>query len=110
MNNIELENKIKELIAIENYFDFVIAVQKFEKEYKNSDFFKTTKRPLEVVIKEARIHYGLQLNELGKQIQKILDNLSLDNVNDLLDKMGGIFGQENADIKELIKDFSDLKN
>ena len=40
MNNIELENKIKELLSIENYFDMIVAMKKFEPEYKKSDFFK----------------------------------------------------------------------
>lgn len=110
MNNIELENKIKELLSIENYFDMVVAMKKFELEYKKSDFFKETKMPLDIVVKQAKIHYALQLNELGQRIQKLLDNLSLDNINNLLDKIGMTFGQENADIKELIKDFADLKN
>ena len=30
MNNIELENKIKELLNIENYFDMIVAMKKFE--------------------------------------------------------------------------------
>lgn len=109
MNNVELEKKIREISAIDNYFDMVEAMIAFEKEYKTSDFYKKTKRPLEVVVKEARIHYALQLKDLGKRIQELLDNLSLDNVNELLDKMGGMFAQENEDIKEAAEVFKNLK-
>ena len=109
MNNVELEKKIREISAIDNYFDMVEAMIAFEKEYKSSDFYKKTKRPLDVIIKEARIHYALQLKDLGKRIQELLDNLSLDNVNELLDKMGGIFAQENEDIKEAAEVFKNLK-
>lgn len=109
MNNVELEKKIREISAIDNYFDMVEAMIAFEKEYKTSDFYKKTKRPLEVVVKEAHVHYALQLKDLGKHIQELLDNLSLDNVNELLDKMGGIFAQENEDIKEAAEVFKNLK-
>lgn len=109
MNNIELEKKIREISAIDNYFNMVEAMIAFEKEYKTSDFYKKTKKPLNVVVKEARIHYALQLKDLGKHIQELLDNLSLDNVNELLDKMGGMFAQENEDIKEAAEVFKNLK-
>lgn len=110
MNNVELEKKIREISAIDNYFNMVEAMIAFEKEYKTSDFYKQTKRPLDVVIKEARIHYALQLKDLEKKIQSILNNLSLDNINDLLDKLGGVFEQENDDIKESLEVLKDLHN
>lgn len=109
MNNVELEKKIREISAIDNYFDMIEAMIAFEKEYKTSDFYKKTKRPLEVVVKEARVHYALQLKDLGKRIQELLDNLSLDNVNELLDKVGGMFAQENEEIKEAAEVFKNLK-
>ena len=110
MNNIELEKKIKEFCAIDNYFDMIEAIAAFEKEYKTSNFYKKTKRSLEQVVKEARIHYALQLKDLGRRIQEILDDLSLENVNDLLDKIGGVFAQENEDIKNSLEVFKDLKS
>lgn len=110
MNNIELEKKIKELLGIENYFDLVLAIKDFEKEYKTTDFFKVTKRPLEAVVKEAKIHYALQLNDLADKLQKVLDNLSLESVNELLDKMSGVFGKENQEITESLEVLKNLKN
>ena len=110
MNNIELEARIKTLCAIENYFDMVIAIKDFEKEYKTTDFYKMTKRSLENVVKEARLHYALQLKDLGRQLQTLIDNLSLENVNDLLDKMGLVFGEENKEIKESLEIMKDLKD
>ena len=110
MNNIELENKIKELCAIENYFDMIEAIVAFEKEYKTSDFYKKTKRSLEQVVKEARIHYALQLKDLEIHIQELINNLSLENINELLDKMGNVFAQENADIRDSLEVFKDLKD
>ena len=54
MTNKQLEQKVEKFLEIENYFDFIEAVCGFEKEYKNSDFYKRTKMPLLAVIKEAR--------------------------------------------------------
>ena len=109
MNNVELEQKVQELIRIENYFDFVLAVKKFKKEYKTSDFYKATKKPLGKMIKEARMYYALQLKDLGRHLQSVLDGLTLDHVNAILDKMSGIFAQENEEIKEGLEVFKDLK-
>ena len=110
MNNIELENKVKELIQIDNYFDFVLAVKDFDKDYKASDFYKKTKKPLAEVMKESRIYYALQFKDIAKKIQDFIDNISLENVNDLLDKMGNTFAQENEEIKESLEVMKDLKN
>ena len=68
MNNIELENKIKELLNIENYFDMIVAMKKFEPEYKKSDFFKETKMPLDIAVKQAKIYYAFQLNDIANKI------------------------------------------
>lgn len=110
MNNIELEARIKTLCAIENYFDMVIAIKDFEKEYKTTDFYKMTKRPLENVVKEARLHYALQLKDLGRHIQALIDNLSVENLNELLDKIGIVFGEENKEIRESLEVMKDLKD
>lgn len=110
MNNIELEQKIKELIEVENYFDFIEKVIEFEKEYKQSEFYKKTRMALKDVIKECRIHYGLKLDMLGKRIQKLINELDFTKVNELLDQFGDMFGQENAEIKESLEVIKDLKN
>ena len=110
MDNIELDKKIKEICAIENYFDMIEAIAAFEKEYKTSSFYKKTKRSLEQVVKEARIHYALQLKDLAKYIQDLFDNLSLENINELLDKIGGVFARENEDIMDGVEVWKDLKS
>lgn len=110
MDNIELENKVKELIKIDNYFDFVLAVKDFDKDYKASDFYKKTKKPLAEVMKESRIYYALQLKDLANRLQDLIDNLSLDNLNDLLNQMGDTFAQENSEIRESLEVLKDLKD
>ena len=110
MDNIELEQKILEIIETENFFDMIIKAKEFEKEYKNSDFYKATKMSLNEVIKESKIFYSLQLKNLGDAIQNIINNLSLEHVNELLDKLGGLFQQENEEIQEGLEVFKNLKN
>lgn len=109
MDNIELEQKIKEIIATDNYFDLKIKAKEFEKDYKSTEFYKTTKIPLDQVINEARTHYAYKLEGLGDKIQSIINNLSMDNINDILDKIGQTFGQENQEIGDLLQDIKDLR-
>ena len=110
MNNAELELKIKEIIAIENYFDMIIAVKDFEKDYKGSDFYKETKMSLVEIIKQAKLHYALQLNDLSSKIQKVINELNVDNLNSVLDQISGVFGKENTEIKESLEVLKELKN
>lgn len=109
MNNIELEAKIKEIINIENYFDMVIAMKNFEKDYKNTEFYKVTKQPLEVVIKNAKIHYTLQFTNIKKNIQDFVNNFDMSSLENLMNQISTTFGQENADILSVLKDFKDLQ-
>ena len=109
MNNIELENKIKELLNIENYFDMIVAMKKFEPEYKKSDFFKETKMPLDIAVKQAKIYYAFQLNDIAHKIQKFINELDLTKINELISQWGDQLGTENAEIKEMLENFKDLQ-
>lgn len=110
MNNIELEQKIKQIASIENYFDMIMAIKDFEGEYKTSDFYKKTKKPLEKVLLESKIHYALQLQGLGEKIQNLINNLDLNHLNELLDQTATMFEQENNEIKESLEVIKDLKS
>ena len=102
MNNIELESKIKELLEIENYFDFMIALKGFEGEYKQSDFYKATKMNLLDAIKNARIHYILQLKDLSKKVNNFLNSLNLEKIQELIEQFGSVLGQENEEVMKEI--------
>ena len=110
MNNIELEEKILEIIKEDNYFEMITKAMAFEKEYKTSDFYKKTKKPLKEVIKESKIYYALQLKDLTHYLQETINNLSLEKVNQILDQMGNIFGQENEEILKDLEVFKNLKS
>ncbi len=110
MNNIELEQKIKEIIAEDNYFEMIIKAKDFEPEYKKSDFYKITKKPLSEVIKESKIYYALQLQDLGRYAQDIINNLSLEKITSILDQAGDLFAKENEDVEESLEVLKNLKN
>lgn len=108
MNNQELELKVKELLEIENFFDMIIAVKDFEKEYKCSDFFKATKMPLIDVIKNAKMWYLTNVSILGDNIQKVINDLDFDKINELLEQFGNVFEKENSETFENLQLFKDL--
>ena len=108
MNNQELELKVKELLAIDNFFDMIIAVKDFEKEYKNSDFFKATKISLMDIIKNAKMWYVINLNNVTAQIQNVISNLDFSNISGILDQLGDVYSKENADTLSILSSFKDI--
>lgn len=109
MDNKELENKIKEIIKIDNFFDMMEAVQAFKKEYKRSSFFKKTHMPLKQVIMSAKFHYTFSTVSLWEKVQYVIDNLKLDNVEKVLNEISNTFEKENKDIKDML-DSNNLKD
>lgn len=108
MNNRELQTKIKEILKISNYFEMVLEAKGFEKEYKNSEFFKQTKMPLEKVLKEAKIFYFLQLDDFFDILQVKIDTLDLSRVTELLDNMTNVYNEENLKSLEVINNLRDI--
>ena len=108
MTNKQLEQKVEKFLEIENYFDFIEAVCGFEKEYKNSDFYKRTKMPLLAVIKEARWFYGLNINKVFTKIQTLINKLDLSHLMDLVEKIGTTYETENEQIMSLMDSMKDI--
>lgn len=102
MNNVELEKRIKELIEIENFFDFYQALVEFDSEYKQSDFYKKTKLKLSDAVKMARTHYLLQMKDLSNKVNKFLASLDLEKVQELVEQFGDKLQIENSEIMEQI--------
>ena len=110
MNNQELELKIKEIINIPNMFDMIIAAQNFEKEYKQSGFYKTTKMPLKEVIKNAKLYYIFSYQNMIERIQSLINDLDFNKVNSLLDQFSSMFEQENDETMNMINELKEFKN
>ena len=110
MNNQELELKIKEIINIPNMFDMIIAAQNFEKEYKQSDFYKTTKIPLKEIIKNAKLYYIFSYRNMIERIQSLINDLDFNKVNSLLDQFSSMFEQENDETMNMINELKEFKN
>lgn len=108
MNNQELELRIKTILSTKNFFDMMVLVKTFKKEYKKSDFYKATKMPLIEVIKQSKIWYSFQLDHLLEQAQKFVDDLNIDNINDIINQVGKVFEKENESIMSFAKEFENL--
>lgn len=108
MNNQELELKVKELLNISNFFDMIIAVKEFEKEYKNSEFFKATKMPLMDVIKNAKVWYSINLDVIVNNIQRVIDNLDLSKLNQIIEQLGNTFTAENEEFLNIAELYKEL--
>lgn len=110
MDNTELNNKLKELLTTKNYFDYALSVKDFEKEYKESDFYKKTKKPLKDVLFESRFHYFFMLEGIEKRIQEVIDSLNLEKIESLMNDMSSMFEQENGEILKAANTFKDLQD
>ena len=108
MNNQELELKVKEILNNKNFFDMMESAVEFEKEYKGTDFYKKTKLPLVEVIKNAKMWYSLQLEDFGRKVQDFINGIDLGNLTSLVDQLGDMFGQENEETLNIIKEFKDI--
>ena len=113
MTNTELELKVKEILQNENMFDLIENAVAFEKEYKQSDFYRNTKLPLMEVIKYGKVFYSVNIKELVTKlkdyIQDMINDLDFSKVNDLMNQFGNIFADENNEIRSQIEELSGLK-
>ncbi len=110
MNNVELEQKVKEILNITNFFDMLLAAKEFEKDYKTSDFYKITKIPLMEVLKEIKSFYAFSIDAIVEKIQTAINNLDLTKLNSLFDEMGNLFQKENQETMDMLSDLKDFKD
>ena len=108
MSNAELELKIKEILSVENFFDMIEKVVEFEKEYKGTNFYKKTKLPLMEVIKNSKVWYTLRFDSLQENIQELINGLSFENINSILDQFSQVYAQENTETLSIINNLKDI--
>lgn len=110
MDNKQLEAKLQEIISSNNVLDMAMSATKFNKEYKKSVFYKETKIKLFTLVKYYKLFNLLQFSNLAENIQKVINNLNVDDLMSLMDSVSEVFAQENTDILETLESLEDFKN
>lgn len=113
MTNTELELKVKEILQNDNMFDLIENAVAFEREYKQSDFYKNTKLPLMEVIKYGKVFYGFNIKEIitktKNYIQSMINELDFGKINELINQFGDMFANENNEIRSQLEELSGLQ-
>ena len=114
MNNNKIDNeylneKMKEiLLNNNNFFDVILKLKEFEKEYKQSDFYKTTKINLIDLVKDARIFYLTNVKTITDKINGIINNLDAEKLAALIENSGEILENHNNATLDIIKEFKEF--
>lgn len=108
MTNLELNDKLKDICLMPNYIEALLAIKRLEPEYKKTDFYKETKISIADLIKNAKIWYITDLTQLGSTIQKLIDGLSLEKIQDIINQVGQTFEEENEEITEAAQTYKEL--
>ena len=97
MENNELLLELNKINSITNELDRIIALKKFEKQYKTSKFYKQTKMPLkelratllgfraEVFVETFLQNFNIQ--NLGNMINQVLSEIDMDNFEEFFNKL-----------------------
>lgn len=107
IDNEYLNNRLAEIVNQDNFFDVILQLKEFEKEYKTSDFYKTTKLNLMDLIKDARIFYLTNVQYIVKKINEVFENINSEKLLEILDETGDILEANNQATLEQIKEFKD---
>lgn len=110
MDNKQLEAKLQEIISSNNMLDMAMAATKFNKEYKKSVFYKETKIKLFTLVKYYKLFNLLQFSNLAENIQKVINNLNVDDLMSLINGISEVFEKENSTTLEMLDSLEDFKN
>ena len=109
INNEYLNTKLREILdGSDNFFDIVLALKEFEKEYKQSDFYRITKINLMDLIKDARVFYLTSVKVLSDKINKVVNNLDGEKIAAILDQGGSILEANNQATLAQLEEFKEL--
>jgi hypothetical protein len=108
MNNEQLQQQLTEILSTKNFFDMLEKAVEFEKEYKQSGFYKKTKMPLIEVLKYNKVWSLMNLDGLMKNIQERINSLDLSNLTNIIGQAGELFAMENEEIQEMIKEVKNI--
>lgn len=109
MTNEELEKQLKKWVVTENSFlDVRLECRKLEPQYKKTEFYKATKRPLRELLRQYKRWNFTNLSTLGEQLQQLLDGLNFDNVSNIIEQFGETFSKENGEIRSAVNTYKQL--
>lgn len=108
LTNQDLQVKMEKFFQIDNYFDLMEAIAEFDKEYKDSSFYKKTKKPLLVVVRESYLFYNLNFNCIFQKLQNLINKLDLTNLMEVIEKISEMYENENTDIMATINSIKEI--
>lgn len=109
IDNEYLNEKMKEiLLNNNNFFDVILKLKEFEKEYKQSDFYKTTKINLIDLVKDARIFYLTNVKTITDKINGIINNLDAEKLASILEQGSSILQDNNEATLAQLQELKDL--
>jgi len=92
----------------DNFFDVLLELKEFEKEYKQSTFYKTTKINLMDLVKDARIFYLTNTKVISNKINNIINGLDGEKLAEILDQGGSILQANNEATLAQLQEFKEL--
>ncbi len=107
-NNEYLNKKLSEIVEKDNFFDIILELKEFEKEYKQSNFYKTTKINLMDLVKDARIFYLTNTKHLTDKLNKIINSLDGEKIAAILDEGASILQANNEATLAQLQEFKEL--
>ena len=122
MTNYELYLKFIE-IASHNPLDAYLELKNLRAEYKKSDFYKSTKLPLQTAYKlcvqgsltqiAAKLSTFGDVDAISRRITDVINGIDEDAINNLVEKLMSVFDvsklqEEKGDLKVLLNQFKDL--
>ena len=60
------------------------------------------------VIKNAKMWYLVQLDDITNKLQNMINQLDLTKISEVIEQLGEMYGQENAEIMEIANSFKEI--
>lgn len=108
MTQQEINNLVKAVIQSEDICTAVLMIKENEKEYKQSDFYKQTKIDLLNLIELYKKINPIDINSIGKLLQKEIDKLDLTNLINVFDSFIGDSKGVVNDFQNEVKEFKEI--
>lgn len=108
MTNQEIQNKIEELINMDNICDFILEAQKFEKDYKQSEFYKQTKMKFTDLITTYKTIHIINYQEMYNKVQSMINNFDLEQLETVLDNFNTVASGISEEMKGELSNIKDL--